>query len=332
MVSFLDQTYTWLVTGSAGFIGSHLVEKLLSYNQRVIGLDNFCTGFQKNIDLALQSVTPAQRNLFSFIEGDICSLDVCKQALGKGVDFVLHQAALGSVPRSIHNPLATHNANVNGFVNLLISMKEAGIKSFVYASSSSVYGNSPLLPRKEEVTGALLSPYALSKWTNELYAEVFSKTYDISAIGLRYFNVFGPRQNPEGPYAAVIPIWVRALREGGDIYINGDGKTSRDFTYIDNIIEANLLAALSQKRGSPFHKVYNIGAGRQVTLNKLLDLLKKQLGKEDKKPLYRDFRPGDVRDSFADISKAQKELGYTPRVSIEEGIQKLLGETFSTKA
>ena len=314
---------TWLVTGVAGFIGSNIAEFLLANNQKVVGLDNFSTGYQKNIDQISESSEMQVKENFHFIDGDISDGNICQQAC-KNVDIILHQAALDSVPRSIADPVTSNQSNVTGFLNILTAAKDAGIKRFVYASSSSVYGDSPELPKVEERTGKLLSPYAVMKYTNELYADVFYKTYGIETIGLRYFNVFGRRQDPRGAYAAVIPKWVGSLLDGEDVYINGDGETSRDFCYIDNVIQMNILAAMTVNKKA-FGEVFNVAVGGQTTLNDLYELINRELGKHvanfsKKDAIYRDFRAGDIRHSNADISKAKELLGYVPTQSIEQGM------------
>ncbi len=322
---------TWLVTGAAGFIGSNLTEFLLANDQKVVALDNFSTGFQKNIDEALASAAGDAADRFTFIEGDIADFATCEKAC-KGVDIVLHQAALGSVPRSIADPLTSNSANITGFLNMLTAAKDAGIKRFVYASSSSVYGDSKELPKVEERTGKLLSPYAVMKMTNELYAAVFRKTYGTETIGLRYFNVFGKRQNPEGAYAAVIPKWVSSLIKGDDVYINGDGETSRDFTYIANVIQMNILAGLTTNEKA-FGEAFNVAVGGRNTLNELYDLIRDQLidlkiknheSILQKEPVYRDFRPGDIRHSNADITKAKTLVGYVPSHTIYQGMEEAI--------
>jgi UDP-N-acetylglucosamine/UDP-N-acetylgalactosamine 4-epimerase len=322
---------TWLVTGVAGFIGSNLLEALLKLDQRVVGLDNFATGFQHNLDEVQTLVTPEQWARFRFIEGDIRNLADCQQAC-EGVDHVLHQAALGSVPRSLADPITSNSANVTGFLNMLVAARDAKVKSFTYAASSSTYGDHPALPKVEDRIGKPLSPYAVTKLVNELYADVFSKCYGFHTIGLRYFNVFGPRQNPNGAYAAVIPKWAGSLLKGETVYINGDGETSRDFTFVQNAIQANLLAATvaerDTKEGADPHpalnQVYNMAVGDRTTLNDLFRLIRDTLvphGVEpDIKPVYRDFRAGDVRHSLADVSKARSLLGYEPSHRLAEGV------------
>jgi UDP-N-acetylglucosamine 4-epimerase len=318
-------TSTWLITGTAGFIGSNLLEHLLKLNQHVIGLDNFATGHQSNLDEVQSLVTPEQWCRFSFIEGDIRNLEDCAQAC-EGVDYVLHQAALGSVPRSLNDPITTNAANITGFLNMLVAAREAEVKSFTYAASSSTYGDHPALPKVEENIGKPLSPYAVTKYVNELYAEVFARSYGFKAIGLRYFNVFGKRQDPNGAYAAVIPKWTAAMVRGEDVFINGDGETSRDFCFIENAVQANLLAATAED--SAKNEVYNVAVGDRTTLNDLFAALKSALAANgvvyDKEPVYRDFRSGDVRHSQADISKAAGKLGYAPEYRIQEGIAKAM--------
>ncbi len=315
----------WLLTGVAGFIGSNILETLLKLNQTVVGLDNFATGFQHNLDEVESLVSSEQWQRFSFVEGDIRCLDTCRQVT-EDVDYVLHQAALGSVPRSIENPINTNEANITGFLNMLVASKDAKVKSFTYAASSSTYGDHPALPKVEENIGNPLSPYAVTKFVNELYADVFSKTYNFKAIGLRYFNVFGPRQNPNGAYAAVIPKWTAAMIQGDEIFINGDGETSRDFCFVENAVQANLLAAVASDEGK--NQVYNVALGDRTTLNELFMMLKESLlenGVEYKNdPSYRDFRSGDVRHSQADISKASKLLGYEPTYRIFGGVTKAM--------
>ncbi len=314
----LNQEYTWLVTGVAGFIGSHLLEFLLSQGQRVVGLDNFATGHQANLDEVLSRYSEETKKNFTFIQGDIRAFETCKAAL-TDVDFVLHQAALGSVPRSIGDPLTTHEVNVTGFLTLLLAAKEARVKRFVYASSSAVYGDSPLLPKRETHQGQPLSPYAVSKMTNELYAKAFSNCYDIHTIGLRYFNVFGARQDPNGPYAAVIPLWIKALLTNSPVYINGDGETSRDFCYVKNVVQANILSALTSET-SALNTVYNIAVGEQTTLNQVYQYLRDLLGKPSHQADYRNFRAGDIRHSLADINKAKDQLGYQPSHTLKAGL------------
>ena len=314
---------TWLVTGCAGFIGSNLIETLLKLNQKVIGLDNFSTGFIRNLDEVKRLVTQDQWKRFTFIEGDIRDIDTCHHVC-ELVDYVLHQAALGSVPRSIENPINTNENNITGHLNMLVAARDAGVKRFVYAASSSTYGDHPGLPKVEDKIGKPLSPYAITKLVNELYAENFAQTYGFESIGLRYFNVFGPRQNPNGAYAAVIPKWIEAKISGDQVYINGDGETSRDFCYIDNTVQANLLAATATNEGAT-NQVYNVALGDRTTLNELYDEIQRQFSEKCNKfkpsqPKYRDFRAGDVKHSQADITKAQKLLGYAPTHRIKEGL------------
>jgi UDP-N-acetylglucosamine 4-epimerase len=314
---------SWLVTGAAGFIGSHLLEKLLLLDQQVAGLDNFSTGKAANLDQVQAAVSPEQWARFRFLEGDIVEPEVCSRACA-GVDFVLHQAALGSVPRSLEDPLGSHRSNVTGFLNMLAAARAARVKRFVYASSSAVYGDSAQLPKIEENIGRPLSPYAATKAMNELYAGVFGRCYGLASIGLRYFNVFGPRQDPEGAYAAVIPKWIAALLHRAPAQINGDGQTSRDFCFVTNVVQANLLAATTE-RPEAANQVYNIALGERTTLNQLFDLICSALRKHrptlpDQQPVYRDFRPGDVRHSLADIGKAQRLLGYAPVHGIAPGL------------
>jgi len=324
---FETQQKRWLITGCAGFIGSNLMEFLLKHNQKVVGVDNFSTGYQHNIDEVLQSVGNKNAMNFTLIEGDIADLETCTKAC-KGVDIVLHQAALGSVPRSIDDPITSNRSNVTGFLNMLTAAKDAGIKRFVYASSSSVYGDSKALPKVEERVGDLLSPYAVMKYTNEIYAQVFQKTYGMETIGLRYFNVFGRRQDPHGAYAAVIPKWVSSLLEGEEVYINGDGETSRDFTYIDNVIQMNLLAGTTENEKA-FGEVFNVAVGGRNTLNELYELINKELKRylptfKEQKAIYRDFRAGDIRHSNADIAKAKAIVGYNPTHTIYEGMEEAI--------
>jgi UDP-N-acetylglucosamine 4-epimerase len=322
---------TWLITGVAGFIGSNLLEKLLILNQKVVGLDNFDTGHQHNIDQAIEDANKATgKNLsgnFRFISGDIRELDDCKQACNC-VDYVLHQAALGSVPRSIKDPINTNNANINGFLNMLVASKDANVKRFVYAASSSTYGDHPDLPKVEGKIGNPLSPYAVTKVVNELYANVFAKTYGFKTIGLRYFNIFGKRQDPNGAYAAVIPKWVAAILNKKNVFINGDGETSRDFCYIDNTVQINLLAATTDNDEAT-NQVYNVALNDRTSLNRLYQMIEEKLiqrtqGLEKKKPIYRDFRAGDVRHSQANIDKAQTLLNYQPNYMISEGLDKAM--------
>jgi UDP-N-acetylglucosamine 4-epimerase len=317
------EPHTWLVTGVAGFIGSNLLEALLKLNQRVVGLDNFATGHQRNLDEVQSLVNPEQWARFNFIQGDICNLADCQKAT-QGVDYILHQAALGSVPRSVADPITTNATNITGFLNMLVAARDAKVKRFVYAASSSTYGDHPALPKVEDTIGKPLSPYAVTKYVNELYADVFAKTYGLQSMGLRYFNVFGPRQDPNGAYAAVIPKWISSMIKGEPIYINGDGETSRDFCYIANTVQANLLAATTLNDEAA-NQVYNVAVGDRTTLNQLYYYLRDSLSARfshlsDKQPIYRDFRVGDVRHSLADISKGTKLLGYSATHRISAGL------------
>jgi len=316
----------WLVTGVAGFIGSNLLEALLKADQRVVGLDNFATGHRRNLEEVAALVTPTQWSNFEFIEGDIRDLTTCQRAC-QGIDYVLHQAALGSVPRSLADPITTNSVNITGFLNMLVSARDSDIKSFVYAASSSTYGDHPGLPKVEDVIGRPLSPYAVTKFVNELYADVFARNYDFRCIGLRYFNVFGQRQDPGGAYAAVIPKWTSAMINNEPIYVNGDGETSRDFCFIENVIQINILAATEACVDAHNH-VYNVAVGGRTTLNQLFDSLKDTLQKNgiqyNEAPIYQDFRAGDVRHSQADIAKAAKLLGYAPTHTMREGLSKAM--------
>lgn len=320
-----DNPKKWLVTGVAGFIGSNLLEELLNLGQTVVGLDNFSTGYKRNLDEVQAEVTIDAWKRFSFVEGDICDYSACETAVD-GVNYVLHQAALGSVPRSISNPLATNEANINGFLNILHAAKEANVDSFTYAASSSTYGDHPALPKVEDKIGKPLSPYAVTKYVNELYAEVYARAYDFKSIGLRYFNVFGKRQDPNGAYAAVIPKWIAAMIGDEDVIINGDGKTSRDFCFIENTVQMNILAATAAENAKDH--VYNVAVGDRTSLNELYDILQSTLAANGeiykKRPVYRDFRAGDVRHSQANIDKAISKLGYSPSYSIKTGIEKVM--------
>lgn len=313
---------TWLVTGVAGFIGSNLLETLLKLNQNVVGLDNFATGHQYNLDEVQGLVSKEQWAKFKFIEGDIRQFDTCQKACA-GVDYVLHEAALGSVPRSIADPIATNETNISGFLNMLTAARDAEVKSFTYAASSSTYGDHPALPKVEENIGNPLSPYAVTKYVNELYASVFARTYGFKTIGLRYFNVFGKRQDPNGAYAAVIPKWTAAMIAGDDVFINGDGETSRDFCFIDNTVQANILAATASDDAKD--QVYNVAVGDRTTLNELFNEIKSALNENGivylKDPVYRDFRAGDVRHSQASIEKIEKYLQFKPDFNIKQGIK-----------
>jgi UDP-N-acetylglucosamine 4-epimerase len=315
----------WLVTGAAGFIGSNLVETLLKLDQHVRGLDNFATGHQHNLDEVQSQVSKGQWARFTFTEGDIRSPEHCADACN-GVNFVLHQAALGSVPRSLEDPAATNASNIDGFLNMLVAARDAKVESFTYAASSSTYGDHPALPKKEENIGNPLSPYAVTKLVNELYADVFARSYGFECIGLRYFNVFGKRQDPEGAYAAVIPKWVASMIKGEKIYINGDGETSRDFCFIDNAVQANIKAALAPSSGK--NSIYNVAVGDRTTLNELFQLLQETLASSDVSyrlaPVYRDFRAGDVKHSLADISRAKEHLGYLPSHTVKTGVEEAI--------
>ena len=322
---------SWLISGVAGFIGSNLLEKLLVLNQKVIGLDNFDTGYQKNIDEAINDANEivgkdVSKN-FKFIKGDIKSFNDCKQAC-RGVDYVLHQAALGSVPRSIEDPISTNEANIDGFINMLVASKDSKVKRFVYAASSSSYGDNVDLPKVENMIGNPLSPYAVTKLVNEHYASVFAKNYDFKTIGLRYFNIFGKRQDPNGAYAAVIPKWISSILNKESVYINGDGETSRDFCFIDNAVQTNILAALT-KNSEATDQVYNVALNDKTSLNELYGMIEDILinnvnGLEKKEPIYRDFRPGDVRHSQASIDKAKELLNYEPQFRIAEGLSEAI--------
>lgn len=313
----------WLITGVAGFIGSNLLETLLRLDQTVVGLDNFATGHQRNLDEVKTLVSAAQWARFRFIEGDIRKLDDCREACA-GIDYVLHQAALGSVPRSINDPITSNGTNIDGFLNMLVAARDASVKSFTYAASSSTYGDHPGLPKIEDRIGKPLSPYAVTKYVNELYADVFARCYDFQTIGLRYFNVFGKRQDPNGAYAAVIPKWTAAMIQGEAVCINGDGETSRDFTYVDNAIQANLLAATAQNPDA-HNQIYNVAVGNQSSLNQLYAWIREELGEmgfsniDD--PNYASFRHGDIRHSLANVDKARQRLGYEPEFCMRQGLK-----------
>ena len=327
-INLLYAPRTWLVTGCAGFIGSNLLEALLKLDQTVVGLDNFSTGRQRNLDEVQSLVEPAQWSRFRFIEGDIRDLATCHRACA-GVDYVLHQAALGSVPRSIDDPITTNASNVTGFLNMLVAARDASVRRFVYAASSSTYGDHPGLPKVEDTIGRPLSPYAVTKYVNELYADVFGRCYAMESIGLRYFNVFGPRQDPDGAYAAVIPKWIAALLRRESVYINGSGETSRDFCYVQNAVQANLLAATSDNAAA-INQVCNVAVNARTDLNQLFGLLRDGLAVSQPElrgvqPVYRDFRAGDVLHSQADIGKARKLLGYEPTYTIAQGLDEALG-------
>lgn len=315
------QPKTWLVTGVAGFIGSNLLETLLKLDQTVVGLDNFTTGHQHNLDEVQSLVNPEQWSNFKFYQGDIRNFEDCQTACA-GVDYVLHQAALGSVPRSIADPITTNAANVTGFLNMLTAARDAHVKSFTYAASSSTYGDHPALPKVEENIGNPLSPYAVTKYVNELYADVFARSYGFKAIGLRYFNVFGKRQDPNGAYAAVIPKWTAAMIADEDVFINGDGETSRDFCFIENTVQANILAATASDEAK--NQVYNVAVGDRTTLNDLFNAIKAALNENgvvyEKQPVYREFRAGDVLHSQASIKKIENTIGYKALVKIDKGV------------
>jgi UDP-N-acetylglucosamine 4-epimerase len=322
-VRLLQQPLRWLVTGAAGFIGSHLVEHLLRFEQRVVGLDNFATGNRENLVQALAPLSRGQRERFSLLEGDIRDPGACARAC-VATDVVLHQAALGSVPRSIRDPMQSHDVNVTGFLQVLSAARAAGVRRVVYASSSSVYGDHPGLPKVESAVGRPLSPYAASKCADELYAQAFAGCYGLELIGLRYFNVFGPRQDPSGPYAAVIPLWFAGLLKGDRVSIFGDGDTSRDFCFVDNVVQANVLAATAEEPQA-LGQVFNVAAGERTTLKELFQLVRDQVARlrpeaAGIEPRYRDFRPGDVRHSLADTAKALRLLGYRATCSVREGL------------
>lgn len=322
----LDNPKVWLVTGVAGFIGSNLLQELLALDQRVVGLDNFSTGHPRNLEEVKCSVRAEQWARFDFIEGDIRLLSDCEKAC-RGVDYVLHQAALGSVPRSLNDPITTNETNITGFLNILVAARDAGVQSFVYAASSSTYGDHPGLPKVEDIIGKPLSPYAVTKYVNELYAEVFARSYGFNTVGLRYFNVFGKRQDPVGAYAAVIPKWTASMIKGDDIFINGNGQTSRDFCFIENTIQANLLAATTTDVRAK-NQIYNVAVSGRTDLSSLFSIIKNELNAHNitykKEPIYRDFRSGDVLHSQADINKIRRLLGYSPLYTLEQGIAKAM--------
>lgn len=322
-----NQKHHWLVTGAAGFIGSNLVEALLKLGQKVTGLDNLSTGYLHNLEQIESLVGPDAWSNFTFIQGDIRSLEDCKTSCNE-VDFVLHEAALGSVSRSIEDPILSNESNITGFVNMLVAARDAGVKRFVYAASSSTYGDHPKLPKVEDEIGRPLSPYAVTKYVNELYADVFARVYGCQSVGLRYFNVFGPRQDPNGAYAAVIPNWIAALIRNGEVAINGDGETSRDFCFVENVVQANLLAALTTNPDA-VNQVYNVAVGDRTTLNELYQSMRTILAERFEhlhahKPQYRDFRIGDIRHSQADISKATRLLGFSPTHPLDTGLQQAM--------
>lgn len=316
-----EKQYTWFITGVAGFIGSNLLEELLSLNQKIIGVDNFASGYKRNIDDVLGKFPKAIAANFIFHEADICSLSACEKAC-KNVDYILHNAAFVSVPGSIDDPVLTHATNVTGFLNILNVAKNNDVKRVVFASSSAVYGDSIELPKVELQIGNPLSPYAASKLINEIYAKTFSVCYGLETIGLRYFNVFGPRQDPYGPYAAVVPLWVKSLLHNEPVYINGDGSTTRDFCYVANVVQANLLAAMVNNPAA-LNSVYNIAVGAQTSLLELFNAICLSLGK-DCKPSYRPFRDGDIKHSLADINKAKQFLGYAATHGVERGLQEAM--------
>jgi UDP-N-acetylglucosamine 4-epimerase len=325
----------WLITGVAGFIGSHLLSQLLELNQKVIGIDNFATGSQENLAAVQKNVSQEKWQNFTFIEGDICDRELCRK-ITQDIDYVLHQAALASVPRSINNPMDTHDVNVTGFLNILNACRESSqVKRLVYASSSSVYGDHPKLPKIEAEIGQPVSPYAANKFMNEVYANTFSRCYEMTLVGLRYFNVFGPRQNPNGPYAAVIPLWLDAILNNKPVYINGDGETSRDFCNVVNVVQANILSAVADLPIGNF--IYNVAAGERTTLNELYKLIQENIAvfypeALTYKPSYRDFRAGDVRHSLADISKITQGIGYQPQVMVKQGIYDLVNQVIVNRS
>lgn len=332
---FSKNQHTWLITGVAGFIGSNLLEHLLKLNQKVKGIDNFSNGFKHNLEAVQRLVSPTQWDNFDFEEADMRDLEACRRAC-TDVEFILQEGALGSVPRSIQDPITSNASNIDGFLNMLVAAKDSpSLKRFIYAGSSSTYGDHTALPKIEDRIGAPLSPYAVTKYVNELYANVFCKTYGLPVIGLRYFNVFGQRQNPAGAYAAVIPKWITALIENQVITINGDGETTRDFSHVDNIVQANILAAYCEKT-DVLGQVYNVAYGGRASLNTLYEEIKSILlythpQLENHTPVYADFRPGDVRDSQADTSKAQKAFGYIPQVSLRQGLEKTIPNFLHTR-
>ena len=320
--SLLSNQHTWLITGVAGFIGSNILETLLNLDQKVVGLDNFMTGNEENLLKVKNSITNKKNwKNFKFIKGDICNIDDCKSACN-GVEFVLHQAALGSVPRSLKDPALTNQCNIDGFLNMLIAAKDSDVISFTYAASSSTYGDHIDLPKIESNIGNPLSPYAVTKYVNELYADVFARNYNFKSIGLRYFNIFGPRQDPHGAYAAVIPIWIRSMIENQIIYINGNGDTSRDFTFVENAVQANILAAVAKDEFK--NEVYNVACGSRISLLEMFHLLRDSINSHGlnylKEPQFRDYRKGDVLHSLAEIKKAKIKLGYVPSHDFKSGI------------
>ncbi|MDG1143343.1 MAG: NAD-dependent epimerase/dehydratase family protein [Burkholderiales bacterium] len=318
----------WLITGVAGFIGSNLLEALLKIDQKVIGLDNFSTGHRRNLEEVKAILGVSQWERFEFIKGSIGDLSVCEDVCD-GVDYVLHQAALGSVPRSIEDPISVNHNNIDGYLNMLVASRDAQVTRFVYAASSAAYGDHQGIPKVEETIGKPISPYAVTKLVNELYAEVFASTYGFKSIGLRYFNVFGQRQDPNGAYAAVIPKWIASMINDQPIFINGDGETSRDFCFIENVIQANILSAVTDNE-SASNQVYNVAVGERTSLNQLYFYLRDKLAGQFEhlktaRPLYRDFRVGDVRHSLADISKASNLLFFDPTHRVADGLDKAIG-------
>jgi len=318
---------TWLVTGVAGFIGSNILEQLLRLDQHVVGLDDFSTGHQRNLDEVQQLVTADQWSRFSMIRGDITDLDACRQAC-VGADYVLHHAAVGSVPRSIDEPLFAHAVNVTGTLQMLVAAKEANVRRFVYASSSAVYGDDATLPKIESVLGNCLSPYAVSKLADELYAQVCGRCYGIENVGLRYFNIFGPRQDPNGAYAAVIPKWISAMMHGQEVHINGDGETTRDFCYVSDVVQANILAATTPSTEA-LGTAFNVARHSKTTLNELFEILRNCLAPfyphlQEFKPTYGPFRLGDVRHSEASIDAAMRDLGFAPEFTVADGLETAL--------
>ena len=315
----------WLVTGAAGFIGSHLVERLLWLDQEVVGLDDFSTGRRENVAAVRTAVGPERAARFELVEGDIRDPGACRRAC-RGAEIVLHEAALGSVPRSVKDPISAHDVNVTGFLRVLEAAREAGIRRVVYASSSSVYGDHPGLPKVEDAVGRVLSPYAASKAADEVYAAAYGACYGLELVGLRYFNVFGPRQDPSGPYAAVIPLWFAGLLRGGRIVIYGDGETSRDFCYVENVVRANLLAATTA-RPEALGQVFNVACGERTTLNQLFGLIRERVARFEpaaagRAPAYEAFRAGDIRHSLADVGKARALLGYETAFGVADGLDR----------
>lgn len=321
--SFPETSRRWLITGVAGFIGSNLLESLLEHEQCVVGLDNFSTGHRHNLEEVREAVSPQQWKNFQFLEGDIRDLNTCHEVCSD-IDFVLHQAALGSVPRSVEDPITTNASNITGFLNMLVAARDCGVRRVVYAASSSTYGDHQALPKQEDHIGKPLSPYAVTKYVNEVYADVFGRTYGLDCVGLRYFNIFGKRQDPHGAYAAVIPQWFLGLLRKQDVWINGDGETSRDFCFIDNCVQANILAATSP-RPDLSGQVFNVACGERTTLRELFAFIREEATRfapycATAEPRYREFRTGDVRHSLADISKAERLLGYAPAYRLREGL------------